>query len=234
MTIARRAGLLLVATLASAFPSAAQTPVAIVEAVKGQVQRLEAMDYLVPGRTFRLSGDDAVVIDYLKSCVRETIRGGEVTIGTEQSAVEQGVVERAKVECDAEDMMAASGQTLDATGFILRDGAGGTERLPTVPRAPAPQFTLYGSAPLIELDGAGPLVIARLDVKGEYLKFDVDRDNLKDGRFLDFADAGQSLSPGGVYAARWQKRLVVFRIDPAAKPGATPLLGRLLRLGFAQ
>jgi hypothetical protein len=233
MTITRRAGLLLVATLASAFPSAAQTPVAIVEAVKGQVHGLEAMDYLVPGRTFHLSGDDAVVIDYLKSCVRETIRGGEVTIGTDESAVEQGVVERAKVECDAQDMMAASGQTLDATGFILRDGAGGTERLPTVPRAPAPQFTLYGSAPLIEVDGAGPLVIARLDVKGEYLKFDVDRDNLKDGRFLDFADAGQALSPGGVYAARWQKRLVVFRIDPAAKPGATPLLGRLLRLGFA-
>jgi len=233
MTITRRAGLLLVATLASAFPSAAQTPVAIVEEVKGRVQHLEAMDYLVPGRTFRLSGDDAVVIDYLKSCVRETIRGGEVTIGTDESAVEQGVVERAKVECDAEDMMAASGQTLDATGFILRDGAGGTERLPTVPRAPGPQFTLYGSAPLIEVDGAGPLVIARLDVKGEYLKFDVDRDNLKDGRFLDFADAGQSLSPGGVYAARWQKRLIVFRIDPTAKPGATPLLGRLLRLGFA-
>ena len=32
--------------------------------------------------------------------------------------------------------------------------------------------------------------------------------------------------------ARWQKRLVVFKIDFAARPGATLILGRLLRLGF--
>ena len=211
----------------------AQAPVAIVEDVKGSVAGIEAMDYLVPGQSFRLSPDQAVVIGYLKSCVHETIRGGAVEIGNEQSTVERGVVERAKVECDAQDMMATSGQALDATGYVLRDGAAERERLPKVPKAPEPQFTLYGSAPLIELNGSGPLVIARLDAKGEYLKFDVDPDNLLRGRFLDFAASGQSLSPGGVYGARWQKRLIVFRIDSAAKSGATPLLGRLLRLGFA-
>jgi hypothetical protein len=54
------------------------------------------------------------------------------------------------------------------------------------------------------------------------------------GRFLDLAVEGKSLSPGGVYGARWQKRLVVFKVDSGAKPGATPILGRLLRLGFAR
>lgn len=231
MNVSIRAHVLALACLQtqSAF---AQTPVAIVEEVKGKIPGLEAMDYLVSGQTFRLSQDCSVAIDYLKSCVRETIRGGEVEIGTEQSTVVEGLVQRGRVECDAQDMMATPGQALDATGFVLRGSSTPNEELPTVPRAPAPQFTLYGSAPLIELSGAGPLVIARIDVKGEYLKFDVDQDNLMRGRFLDLAAAGQSLTPGGVYAARWQKRLIVFTIDPSAKPGATPLLGKLLRLGF--
>src|SRR5208283_528759 len=77
----------------------AQTPVAIVEEVKGKIPGLEAMDYLLPGQTFHLSQDCSVAIGYLKSCVRETIRGGEVEIGNEQSTVEKGLVERGRVEC---------------------------------------------------------------------------------------------------------------------------------------
>ena len=210
----------------------AQAPVAIVEEVKGVIPGLEAMDYLVPGQRFRVSQDETVVLGYLKSCINETIRAGAVEIGNERSTVEQGLVERTTVECDALDMMATSGQTLDATGYVLRGASTPKEGLPAVPRAPEPQFTLYGSAPLIELKGSGPLVIARLDAQGEYLKFDVDPNDLVRGRFLDLAGSDQTLTPGGVYAARWQKRLTVFRIDLSAKPGATPLLGKLLRLGF--
>ena len=216
-----------------AHAASAQSPVAIVEDVKGQIAGVEVMDYLVPGQTLLLARDETVVIGYLKSCVRETIHGGTVEIGDEQSTVEAGVIERRKVECDAQDMMTTSGQSFDSTGYVLRGGAGGSQRLPGVPRAPGPQFTLYGSSPLIELNGSGPLVIARLDTNGEYFHFDIDQDKLLRGRFLDLAVEGKSLSPGGVYGARWQKRLVVFKVDPTASPGPTPILGRLLRLGFA-
>ena len=106
-----------------------------------------------------------------------------------------------------------------------------SERLPTAPRAPGPQFTLYGSSPLIELNGRGPLVIARLDTKGEYFNFDIDQDMLLHGRFLDLAIAGKSLSPGDVYGARWQKRLVVFKIDSAGRPGATSYPGTAVEIG---
>jgi hypothetical protein len=222
----------LLAACVQAQSASAQSPVAIVEDVKGQIVGLEVMDYLVSGRTFRLAQDETVVIGYLKSCVRETIHGGTVEIGDEQSTVEAGVVERGRIECDAQDMITTSGQPLDSTGYILRDGAGSSERLPEVPRAPGPQFILYGSSPLIELNGRGPLVIARLDTKGEYFNFEIDPDRLQRGLFLDLAVEGKSLSPGGVYGARWQKRLVVFKVDSAARPGATPMLGRLLRLGF--
>src|SRR5260370_11210272 len=170
MTISRKACLLFIACV-QAQAASAQSPVAIVEDVKGQIAGLEVMDYLVSGRTLRLKRDEIVVIGYLKSCVRETIHGGTVEIGDEHSTVEAGVVERGKVECDAQDMMTTSGQPLDSTGYILRDGAGASQRLPEVPPEPDPQFTLYGSSPLIELNGRGPLVIAPLDAKGEYFDF---------------------------------------------------------------
>ena len=223
---------LLITVCVQAHAASAQTPVAIIEDVKGQIAGLEAMDYLVSGRTLWLAGDETVVIGYLKSCVRETIHGGTVKIGDKQSTVEAGDIERARVECDAQRMMAAPGQPLDSTGYVFRDIVTASERLPDAPRAQGPQFTLYGSSPLIELNGRGPLVIARLDTKGEYFNFDIDQDMLLHGRFLDLAIRGKALSPGGVYGARWQKQLVVFKIDSAARPGATPILGRLLRLGF--
>jgi len=232
MKFSRKTCLLFTAWL-QAHAASAQSPVAIVEDVKGQVAGLEAMDYLVSGRTLRLAGDETVVIGYLKSCVRETIHGGTVKIGDKQSTVEAGNIERARVECDAQRMMATPGQPLDSTGYVFRDVVTASERLPDAPRASGPQFTLYGSSPLIELNGRGPLVIARLDTKGEYFHFDIDQDKLLRGRFLDLAVEGKSLSPGGVYGTRWQKRLVVFKVDPTARPGPTPILGRLLRLGFA-
>ena len=223
---------LVITVCVQAHAASAQTPVAIVEDVKGQIAGLEAMDYLVSGRTLWLAGDETVVIGYLKSCVRETIHGGTVKIGDKQSTVEAGDIERARVECDAQRMMATPGQPLDSTGYVFRDAVAVSERMPDAPRGPGPQFTLYGSSPLIELNGRGTLVIARLDTKGEYFNFDIDQDMLLHGRFLDLAIRGKSLSPGGVYGARWQKRLVVFKIDSAARPGPTPILGRLLRLGF--
>ncbi len=159
MRISRKAWLLIV--ICAGAPSAsAEAPVAIVEDVKGQVTGLEAMDYLAKGRTIRLTPDDAVVIGYLDSCVREAIRGGTIEIGETESKVESGVVERGKVECDARRMIGAPGLNLESTGFISR-GDDGNESLPTVPRAPPPEFTLYGSSPLVELNGGGTLVIAR-------------------------------------------------------------------------
>jgi hypothetical protein len=232
MKISRMACLAAIAC-ACARSALAETPVALVEDVTGEAAGLEAMDYLVAGRTFRLGPEDTVVIDYLNSCVRERIHGGTVKVGMKQSEVESGAVERGTVECDAGKMMTTSGQVADNAGYIFRESGEAKERLPKIARAPDPQFTLYGLSPLIELDGSGPLVIGRLDKKGEYYELDIDQDKLIRRRFLDLAADGKSLTAGGVYGARWKRRLIVFRIDEGALPGQSPLLGRLLRLEFA-
>jgi hypothetical protein len=38
------------------------------------------------------------------------------------------------------------------------------------------------------------------------------------------------LVPGGLYAATFKESEIVFRVDAQAKPGATPIVGRLLRI----
>jgi hypothetical protein len=232
MKISRTACLLVIACIGP-HSASAQSPAALVEDVKGQVAGLEIMDYLLAGRTLRLGADETIVIDYLNSCVRETIQGGTVKIGLKQSEVQSGAVERETVECDAGKMLTTSGQDLDDAGYVFREAGAAKERLPKIPRAPDPEFTLYGLSPLIELDGSGKLVIGRIDQNGEYFNLDIDEDQLLRRRFLDFATEGRSLTAGGVYGARWKNRLTVFRIDKAALPGQAPILGRLLRLEYA-
>jgi hypothetical protein len=81
-------------------PVAAGDPVALVEDVSGNAAGVEFMDYLAAGQEIRLAPKDRLVIDYLRSCWRETITGGTVTIGAEQSNVASGTVGREKIECD--------------------------------------------------------------------------------------------------------------------------------------
>jgi hypothetical protein len=47
---------------------------------------------------------------------------------------------------------------------------------------------------------------------------------------LDFAKSDVVLAPGGIYRAKLADREIVFKIDPDAKPGDAPLVGRLARL----
>ena len=213
---------------AAATSAGAQTPSAIVEEVGGHPPGVEFMDYVEPGRVIELGPGDKIVLSYLGSCLRETIRDGAVKVGLDHSEAISAHIERARVDCEAGKMLGAVGQTSDSASLIIRG-----ERPLTIQPAPDPEFTLYGLSPLVELKGGGKLVIARLDQDGEYLALTIDPNQLLRGRFLDLAAAGKSLTAGGVYGARWNGRLVVFRIDPNARSGQTPVIGRLLRLGQA-
>ena len=75
---------------------AAQIPVALVEEVSGAPAGVEFMDYVETGKTIELGARGGIVLSYLNSCVRETISGGTVTVGTDQSDVQGGKVARTK------------------------------------------------------------------------------------------------------------------------------------------
>ena len=208
---------------ALAAPAAAESPVAVVEDVQGKVTGAEFMDYVTPKTVIKLGAKGSVVISYLKSCWREKIEGiGTVIIGTDESIVHLATVTGEKTDCDASHSHATTRETSQGAATVVRSVI---KSDPT----PRPELTLYGASPLVEANGRGTLIVERLDVTGERQQIDLDGKQLK-GRFFDFARANRALTPGGIYAATFGTSTIVFRIDWHAKPGATPIVGRLVRL----
>lgn len=211
----------LIGTVVGAFfglaaSAAAQAPVAIVEDVQGKVDGIEFMDYVAPGKVIKLGPKAMVVLGYMKSCWRETITGGTVVVGAEQSMVNLGDIQRVKVDCDG-------------SAIQLSDRAA-SQSAATTFRALRPQLTLYGLSPVVEVKGGDTLVVERIDVQGERYTVSLKSIALVQGKFYDFAKANVSLTAGGTYAASLGSRRMTFKIDPHAISGSTPIIGRLLRL----
>ena len=218
-------GILLQGAGALVLTALAQSPAAVVEEVQGSVPGVQFMDYVDPGQVIRLGAHDRIVLGYLKSCWRETISGGTVTIGAEQSEVAGGEVTRAKVACEGGKMMLSAELAGKSGAMVFRQAP-----RPQAAAAPHPQFTLYGLSPVFELRPPGKLVVERLDQPGERHEIAVTEQELARGTFLDFAKSGVVLAPDGLYRAKLGDRQTVFKIDPDAKPGDAPLVGRLVRL----
>lgn len=208
--------------VAAACPVQAQAPAALVEEVTGTAAGVEAMDYVQAGKVIALAGSDTMVLSYLRSCWRETIAGGTVTVGSEQSAVAGGRVRREKVPCD--NKLALSSDQASKSGVMVF-------RAPPKPARgeSEPQLTLYGLSPVVDLKGGGVLVIERLDQPGERHQIEIGGAQLFRGAFYDFAKAGTALAAGGVYRATAGNRSIVFKVDAFASPGQGPVIGRLLR-----
>jgi hypothetical protein len=203
--------------------AAAQTPVAVVERVKGRVADVEFMDYVTPGTKIELGPTGSIVLSYTQSCRREIITGGTVIVGSEQSTVDHGKVEHTIVGCDANHIRLVAAETSQSAATVFRNIS------PTRPAQSTPQITLYGRSPVVETNGPGTLVIERLDRPGERHEVALSDQSLERGRFYDFAKAHQALTPGATYVASLGRLSVVFKIDRRAKRGSTPIIGRLLR-----
>jgi hypothetical protein len=97
-------------TIASA-AAAGPLEVALVEELTSTPSSVAFMDYLQTGQVIRLGPRDTLVLTYLTSCIRETITGGTVTIGSDRSEVQSGQVVRMKGQCGTGKMVLTSAQT---------------------------------------------------------------------------------------------------------------------------
>jgi hypothetical protein len=218
-------GILLQGAGALILSASAQSPAAVVEELAGNVPGVQFMDYVEPGQVVRLGAHDRIVLGYLKSCWRETITGGTVTVGSEQSEVAGGEVARVKVACEGGRMMLSAELAGKSGAMVFRQAP-----KPQAVALQHPEFTLYGLSPVFELRPPGKLVIERLDQPGERHEVVVAEKELVRGAFFDCAKAGVALAPGGIYRAKFADQTIVFKIDPDAKAGDAPLVGRLARL----
>ena len=89
------------------------------------------MDYLDAGHAFELAPDEKLVVNYLKSCLRETILGGRVVIGFEKSAVKGGQISRDELDCSGRGMKLAPSQSQESGVVVYREA----DTLPPWPQA---------------------------------------------------------------------------------------------------
>jgi hypothetical protein len=210
--------------LAGSLPFAAQAQVALVEQINSKTADVELFDYVPIGREIRLGKQDILVLSYLSSCWQETITGGLVIVGRDQSEVKSGKVERQKVDCDGGKLTLTAQQASQSAGMVMRD------LKPDAQTRLEPQITIFGISPVVELKGGGTLMIERLDQPGQRYEIAITPPQLLNGSFYDLTRANTSLTPGGTYRASVGTRQVIFKVDPSAKPGASPIIGRLLRI----
>ncbi len=200
----------------------AASPVAMVEDVSGTSAGVGPLDYLSAGKAIRLAAADTLILDYLHSCIRETITGSSLVVGAEQSAVHGGKVTREIVSCDGGQLQLTADQAQKSETIVFRKA--------TDPNLPAPKVTLYGLSPLFQLPGPGELTIERLDKPADRIAFSISAGDLAHHRFYDFAAHGQALTGGGLYRASFGTVSVVFRVGRTAEAGALPPMTRLLQL----
>lgn len=202
--------------------TAAAAPVALVEDVSDGVAGVQPMDYLNAGQTVALAAGQVLTLSYLDSCVNETITGGSVTIGTRESAISGGTINRHTLPCDGGKLLLAANETGKAGVTVFRSV---TVALPGA--KPKADLTLYKTRPLLALTAPGPVTFERLDEPAPPVTIDVP------GTMLDTAKGGAApvppLVPGGLYKIVAGAKSYVVKIDPQAKDEAGPALGRLIR-----
>jgi hypothetical protein len=98
------------AVMIASAAAAGPLEVALVEELTSAPSNVAFMDYLQTGQVIRLGPRDTLVLTYLTSCIRETITGGTVTIGTDSSEVQSGQVVRMRGQCGAGKMVLTSAQ----------------------------------------------------------------------------------------------------------------------------
>jgi len=197
---------------------AADRPAAMVESVSGPIAGVQAMDYLADGTVVELGAGGVLVVDYLASCVRETITGGTARIGAAQSSVERGKISRRRVECDGAELQLTAAQSDQGGVAVYRSALGGTG----TDGLPQPDLTLRGRAPFVTTKQTGTIKIERLDATEPVLEVAA----TGSGRI------GVALAPlaaGGLYRVTLGARSLVFRIAPDAGTDV-PLIARLLPL----
>jgi hypothetical protein len=192
---------------------------AIVESIDPPRGDIRALDLLAAGTVIELRAGEKLVLGYLLSCTREVITGGKVTIGSGESTIEGGQVERGKISCDGTvDADSAAGSNEAAVVAIRSLGAAAADGLRVVPSA-QPVFVLSDG----ELPADPSLIIQRLDREESPLRVSLF------GRTLDLKITGMKLTPGGVYSATCGDRKIAFKIAENAGLSPVVTLQRTLR-----
>jgi hypothetical protein len=199
--------------LSSAQAQAAASAGALVEEIDDGVGNVAAFDTLKSGQNIDLRPNHHAIISYLDSCIRETITGGTVKIGTSQSDVQDGTVQRETVDCSLKQLtLTANTQDQSATTVFrpLFDNL--------------VKQTLPDVSPFILAEQAASIEMKQMGKEDAPVKL-----TLRQGK-IDLRTAGIRLQPGGIYKLTAGSRETYIKITPDAKAGEASLLMRIVKL----
>ena len=201
--------------------TAPQVPTALVEDVKSATAGVEFMDYVGSGQIIKLGPRDTLVLSYLQSCEQETITGGTVIVGTQQSDVKGGAFARTVAPCDGGNIRLSEAEASKSAASAFRLQSAETE------------ITLYAQAPAVQFPKMlarqdRTLTIRRVGRPGERYAIKINDASAAAG-FFDLAKINLSLARGGIYLASLGGQNVPFRIAADAASGPAPIASRLLR-----
>ncbi|HJR20977.1 MAG TPA: hypothetical protein VJ822_05115 [Dongiaceae bacterium] len=198
------------------FPAgAAAQAVAILEEIAGASGKHEAFDELKAGERLDLGANGRAVIGYLGSCARETIDGGTVTIGKNQSQIEGGKVARETIPCEATQLVLSEAEAGKSATVSMRPMPWDRELRQIVPSL----------SPLIWVEAKGQLAIKRLDTEEQQTQ----SLPIEDGK-VDLTVHKIELVPNGYYELKAGEKRMVIKIHSNAQAGAMPAMSRLVRL----
>lgn len=205
---------LICAGAAALFPAGASAQaVAILEEIAGATGKHEAFDELKAGERIELGQGGRAVIGYLGSCARETIDGGTVVVGTDQSQIEGGKVARETVACEATQLVLTDQEAGQSATVVFR-GPPWEKWVRQIVPSPSPVVLAEGKS----------LKIKRLDEDEKSVTVP-----LTSGH-VDLAAEKVALTPGGFYELTAGEKQMVIKIDPAAQSAPMPVTSRLVRL----
>lgn len=204
---------LLAGLMLGSLPASAAELAALVLEAAGTEPALLRDSLVSPGQSFDLGTTGKVTLAYLSSCVVETIEGGRITVGTGQSAVIGGKVERSASDCLAASSRLETGADAESGGAYSRDPFA-----PRVVLSPQPIIMLPGIAP----DRRVRVVIERIDTKTTPLALD------SAGPVLDLMRVQRALALGGKYKVEAEGRTATFTVVGDPPPAGAGNLERIV------
>jgi hypothetical protein len=200
----------------------AADPVALIEEAPDNRDDIVFMDFAYSGTHYTLSAGETLVLGYMSSCVRETITGGTVVVGAEQSEVTGGKVSRETVTCDNKVMDLASNDATEAGVAVFRGfspDAAAPSKTPAEIQGTVP--VLQDLVPIIKMrKPPAPEEIFTITKLGSIEGFSVPID--KRG-IADLRKLGVELEAGERYTIGTQTRTLIVEVSYFAVSGGGPL-----------
>jgi len=184
----------------------------LIESVSAPVAGVTPMTYVRPGATIDLGQSTVLVLDYLGSCVRETVTGGIVHVGARFGQVEHGTVVNDRMDCGGGQLQVAAANSMGGVVY----------------RAVGDIFEIHSTEPVILAGAPGRLTITRLDQNAPAIHLDTSEEGGRAPFAIDLAALHVSLVAGASYRLDLGERQVTIRVDPSASGAEMPLVRRLL------